>query len=121
LHWCIVSQGQQSLLQQMYVGLIKAQGAEKRGFSFPNCMGFREQVSTQFFGRNVRVEVIGKLHRCFYAFPNFIKKITDRMPNATRPELLLEAGARHERTLLAVSSRPVILIEAPPQQTDMVC
>jgi hypothetical protein len=28
------------------------------------------------------------------------------MPNA-RPELLLEAGARHERTLEAVSSRPL--------------
>jgi hypothetical protein len=29
------------------------------------------------------------------------------LPNA-RPELLLEAGARHERTLEAVSSRPLL-------------
>src|SRR5258708_33768943 len=33
-------------------------------------------------------------------------------PNA-RPELLPEAGATEERTLEAVSSRPLILIEAP--------
>jgi hypothetical protein len=33
-------------------------------------------------------------------------------PNA-RPELLLEAGARHERTLFAVACTSLILIEAP--------
>ena len=37
------------------------------------------------------------------------------------PEPLPEAGVRHERTLEAVGSRPLILIEAPPQQTTVVC
>jgi hypothetical protein len=29
---------------------MKAQGAEKRGFGFPNGMRFREQIGAQFFG-----------------------------------------------------------------------
>ena len=32
---------------------MKAYGAEKRGFGFPNCMRFREQIGAQFFGWNV--------------------------------------------------------------------
>ena len=54
------------MLQQRDIGLIKAQGAEKRGFGFPNGMRFREQIGTQFLGWNVRLKAIGKLHRGFY-------------------------------------------------------
>jgi len=42
------------------------------------------------------------------------------MPNATRQPLGI-AGARHERTLEAVGSMPLILIEAPPPHTTVVC
>ncbi|MBM3225251.1 MAG: hypothetical protein FJZ47_15815 [Candidatus Tectomicrobia bacterium] len=55
------------MFQQRDVGLIKTQGAEKCGFGFPNCMRFREQIGAQFLGWNVRLEAIGKLHRCCYA------------------------------------------------------
>jgi len=40
------------------------------------------------------------------------KIYAETLPNA-RPELLPEAEARYERTLEAVSSKPLILIEAP--------
>jgi hypothetical protein len=40
------------------------------------------------------------------------QRLTPSTPNAGR-QLLPEAGARHERTLEAVSSRPLIFIEAP--------
>jgi hypothetical protein len=58
------------VLQQRDIGLIKAQGVEKRRFAFPNCMRFREQIGAQFLGWNVRLEAIGKLHRCFYILPD---------------------------------------------------
>ena len=59
---------------------MKVQGAEKRGFGFPNCMRFREQIGTQFLGWNVRLEAIGKLHRCCYALLDVLKNEPE--PNA---------------------------------------
>ena len=57
------------MLQEVRIRLIEAQGAEKRGFGFPDRMRFREQIGMQFVGWNVRLEAIGKRHRCFYTSP----------------------------------------------------
>jgi hypothetical protein len=69
---------------EVYIGLIKAQGAEKRGLGFPNGMCFRKQIGAQFFGWNIRLEVIGKLHRYFYALPDVSKNELE--PDAERPQ-----------------------------------
>jgi hypothetical protein len=44
---------------------------------------------------------------------DLLERIDCIMTPNTRPELQLEAGARHERTLFPVRSRPLILIDAP--------
>ena len=67
------------MLQEVRIRLIKAQGAEKRGFGFPNRMCFREQIGMQFVGWNVRLEAIGILHRWFYTPPDLPQEYW--MPN----------------------------------------
>jgi hypothetical protein len=75
---------------------MKAQGAEKRGFGFLHCMRFREQIGTQVFGWNVRLEAMGKLDHCFYTLPVSSKNNGSRKPNASL-QLLPEAEAQRTR------------------------
>ena len=81
---------------------MKAQGAEKRGFGFPNGMRFREQIGGSFSEGMYAWRPLGSCIGVSMPYQIYQKTNGCRMPNASL-QLLPKAGAK--RTLEAVSCK----------------